>query len=157
MGSTTNLSCKVFPTLLTASTPHISPTSMLKTPFPDSPATIPDTTFLKSGIGWSITELSTEFELEFLLLLLPFGGGLCLEGGMSAEKMEYEASKMVILCSVINRKSRANLVHARSAQRERLSETTLEPLTWNHHTVTDTTPQPWGMNLKSSPSLQPQI
>jgi len=139
MGPTTNLSCKAFPTRFTASTPHISPTSMLKTPFPDSPATISDTTFLKFGIGWSITELSTEFgfelgpELEFLLLfpftwlLEPPEGGLGFDGGTSAEKMEYEASKMAILCSVISRKSRAYLDHVRSAQKKCLSKTSQKP------------------------------
>jgi len=108
---------------------------MLKTPFPDSPATISVTTFLKSGIGWSITELSTElFELELelepefeFLLLLPFPlalllepleGDFCFDAGTLAEKMEYEASKIVILCSVINRKSRAYLVHPSSAQKK---------------------------------------
>lgn len=126
---------------------------MLKTPFPDSLATISDTTFLKSGIIWSITELSAEFEFEpepepefeFLLLIpfeLPLGmleGGLSLDAEMSAEKMEYEASRMAILCSVINRKSRAYLVHARSAQHKYKP---YKNLTWSHHKATDTTPQP---------------
>ena len=140
---------------------------MLKTPFPDSRATIPDTTFLKSGIGWSITKLSIEFgfgldpELGFLLLLFPLvllveslGGGLGFDAGLPAEKMEYEASKMVILCSVINRKSRAYLVHGGPAQRKRLSSSSRNR-TWNPRTATDTTLQPWGMNPKSS--LLPQL
>ena len=67
-------------------------------------------------------------EFGFLLLLFPLvllvellGGGLGFDAGLPAEKMEYEASKMVILCSVINRKSRAYLVHGGLAQRKRLS------------------------------------